>query len=217
MPDLRNHTGRPLSSPGWLEAHHRAKLPERQRFAAMLAQLGPRRVVDLGCATGLWLDLLDPLLPPACEFVGFDSDPKSLTLAEERSTKWSRNATFEVCDIDANIESIPTADLTLVFNVIPYLQDPAKLFASLAERRERGAVAVRQYDGAALRFGPMETEVRALIEASLRSSVGASSQFRHYDLDDVFSLLQECRLTRRKIAFELFERTTPFPDDFVAY
>jgi SAM-dependent methyltransferase len=217
MSNWRNATGKPLASSAWLDAHHRAKLPERRRFAESLARLRPRRVVDLGCATGLWLDLLDAVLPPDCEFVGLDSDEIALEEARARASKWSRSSVFETCDLESDLDDVPGGDLTLMFNVIPYIEEPAKIFARLAEREDHGVVAVRQYDGAALRFGPMETDVRALIEQSLRSGVSTSRQFRHYDMDRVFSLIRDCAFDRQQIAFELFERTAPFPPDFVEY
>ena len=59
MISQENSTGRPLADAKWLENHHRAKLPERTAFAKKLAKLNPKNIVDLGCATGLWLELLD--------------------------------------------------------------------------------------------------------------------------------------------------------------
>ncbi len=55
MISQENSTGRPLADAKWLENHHRAKLPERTAFAKKLAKLNPKNIVDLGCATGLWL------------------------------------------------------------------------------------------------------------------------------------------------------------------
>jgi SAM-dependent methyltransferase len=215
--DWRNRTGKPLSSAAWLEAHHQAKLPERMRFAKKLAQYAPRRIIDLGCATGLWLDLLHPLVPRDCEFIGYDSDAESLAVAKRRASAWSRPAHFEQLDIAADAGLIPPADLTLIFNVIPFIQDPADLLVKLSERRDTGVVAIRQYDGDSLRFGPMDTHTRALIEASLRSSVGLSEQFRHYDMDHVFELVHNTPYRNRTIEFELFERVAPFPPEFIEY
>jgi SAM-dependent methyltransferase len=215
--DWRNATGRPLASPSWLEAHHQAKLHERISFAKQLAKCQPKRIVDLGCATGLWLDVLNQVLPPACEFVGLDSDPESLAIAETRSLSWDRRSTFRQCDIESDSSSIPAADLTLIFNVFPYLKDPAGLLAQLGGRQGAGAIAVRQYDGGALRFGPMDPGTRAQIEDSLRASVNSSTQFKHYDMDHVFSLIHSAPFSNRQIKFELFERTAPFSEEFIKY
>jgi SAM-dependent methyltransferase len=215
--ETRNSTGRPLASPCWLETHHLAKLPERIAFARKLAQLRPSRIVDLGCGTGLWLDALDSLMPTSCEFIGLDSDPAILARAEERARRWRRRARFEQCDIGSEASGIPAADLTLLFNVVPYLQDPSELFVTLATREPRGTVAIRQYDGGALRFGPMDTEVRARIDASLRNSVVSSEQFRHYDMDRLFPFLYSPSFKNRRVEFELFERTAPYSEQFLEY
>ena len=58
-------------SADWLEAHHEAKLTEHRRFGETFARYEPSRVVDIGCGTGLRLDLLDKLIPPSCESWGW--------------------------------------------------------------------------------------------------------------------------------------------------
>jgi hypothetical protein len=95
------------------------------------------------------------------------------------------------------------------------LRNPAGLIEAVAQNG--GALAVRQYDGGALRFGPMESRLRSAIEASLRASVASSDQFRHYDMDRVYTLLEHAPFRKRKIAFEFFSRTAPFPESFIPY
>ena len=63
MKSQENSTGKPLADSNWLENHHIAKLPERTAFAKKLSSLKPNSIVDLGCATGLWLELLNDYLP----------------------------------------------------------------------------------------------------------------------------------------------------------
>lgn len=217
MTNRHNPTGKPLAAADWLEAHHRAKLPERKAFASRLASLSPTRVVDLGCATGLWLDLLNDVLPLECEFVGIDSDGESLTLAKERASEWDRPTEFLSIDLESEANSIPAADLTLAFNVFPYIDDLAEFLAVLDRRAPRGTLAVRQYDGASIRFGPMPTAARQSIEVSLRTAVETSQQFKHYDLDRVFASLAASRYELQTTEFELFARSSPFPEDFIDY
>jgi SAM-dependent methyltransferase len=180
-----------------------------------LATYQPKRVVDLGCGTGLWLDLLNDVLPTGCEFIGLDSDVESLATARKRATHWGRASRFEHCDIESSSDTIPASDLTLAFNVFSYLEEPAALLTHLRDCSR--VVAVRQYDGAALRFGPMNANDRAVIENSLRASVLTSKQFRHYDMDRAFECLRAAPFSDRKLGFELFARTAPFPEDFLEY
>jgi SAM-dependent methyltransferase len=217
LSDWRNSTGHPLSSPAWLEAHHRAKLRERTAYALDLARCQPTRVVDLGCATGLWLEVLNALLPPSCEFVGLDCDPEALSSAQLRASHWSRETTFEQCDLTTDVDSIPSADLTLVFNLFPYLPNPQEFLTRLSKRDGHGLVAIRQYDGAALRFGPMDVGTRSAVEASLRAAVSNSREFNHYDMDAVFAAISTSPLSIEQIEFELFQRVVPFPADFLDY
>jgi SAM-dependent methyltransferase len=212
-----NALGKPLADVTWLEAHHRAKLPERTAFARRLAALRPRRIVDLGCAGGHWLGLLNEVLPPECEFVGVDGDEAALGLASQRAQHWQRPVSFVNLELETDVPDIPAADLTLAFNVFSYIQDLGSFLSSLAGRQPAGVLAVRQYDGASIRFGPMPTIDRQQLESTLRASTSRSARFNHYDLDRAFDLLHRSPYKQGTYEFELFVRVSPFPDEFLDY
>ncbi len=217
MPTWRNATGHALSSSAWLETHHLAKLPERTRFAQSLAQYRPNRLVDLGCGTGLWLDLFDKVLPPECEFIGLDSDPESLDLAGDRARYWTRKSNFILCDIVKDHAQIPQADLTLVFNLFPYLPNVAELLEHFRLNRKAGRIVIRQYDGGTMRIGPMSFDDRCIIESSLRASLEASAEPSHYTLDRAYDVARACGLMVERLEFELTQRHAPFPREFTDY
>jgi SAM-dependent methyltransferase len=212
-----NSSGKPLANSSWLENHHRAKIPERIAFAKRLEKLQPQKIVDLGCATGLWLELLNEILPLDCEFIGIDSDVESLEIAISRSKSWSRKTSFMQLDIEKYATLIPTADLTLAFNIFPYIKDLDTFLNVLATKTPHGTLAVRQYDGASIRFGPMPTSMRQKIEQDLHLATGNSEKFRHYDLDRAFMALRNSAYKNFEYSFELFERISPFDQDFVPY
>jgi SAM-dependent methyltransferase len=215
MSRWRSPSGQPLASAAWLEAHHRAKLAERRDFANRLASRNPRSIVDLGCGTGLWLELLNEVMPAGCEFIGVDIDPQALEVVERRAQGWGRSVHLAELDIGAVVDRLPAGDLTLAFNVFPYLADPVRLLEHIAG--SGGAVAMRQYDGAALRFGPMRTDLRRSIDTALQIAVGGSEQFRHYDMDRAFAALRTSPFEQQEIGFELFSRVAPFPAEFIDY
>ena len=217
MNSQENPSGKPLANMTWLENHHIAKLPERTAFAKRLALLHPKRVVDLGCASGLWLELLNNFIPDNCEFIGIDSDYTSLESAKKRSQQWNRKSSFILLDIEKDAQRIPPSDLTLAFNIFPYIEDLSAFINKLSLRKPTGALAVRQYDGAAIRFGPMITADRQRMEADLRLAMENSQKIRHYDLDRTFRALHDSSYTRITCEFELFKRTSPFPSDFIPY
>jgi SAM-dependent methyltransferase len=217
MPSWRSQTGRPLSSDAWLEAHHQAKLGERLAFAQSLASYKPNRVLDLGCGTGLWLDLLDCVLPRDCEIIGIDSDEHALAVARERSTRWQRASHFEVRDLDTDRRDLPAADLTLAFNLLSYLREPDMLLTELAESERHQRAVIRQYDGATLRFGPLPPYLRSLIDSSLAASLLRSQEFHYYMLDDLTPMLEGSSFQRRDVDFELFARYGPFSQAFLPY
>ncbi len=217
MNSEENSSGKPLANSSWLLNHHRAKIPERTAFAKRLAKLQPKKIVDLGCATGLWLELLNEILPQDCEFIGIDSDIESLEIAISRSKSWSRKTSFMRLDIEKEVALIPNADLTLAFNIFPYINDLDTFIYSLASSKNHGILAVRQYDGASIRFGPMPTTMRQKIEQELQVATGNSKKFRHYDLDRTFTALQNSPYNNMEYNFELFERISPFDPEFIPY
>lgn len=221
MKTQENSTGRPLADFNWLEDHHIAKLPERTAFAKKLSALKPNSIVDLGCATGLWLELLNDYLPDECSFVGIDSDLESLNLAKKRSERWKRKAEFLHLDIEKDVRLIPSCDLTLAFNIFSYISDLDIFLYLLSKRQPHGYLAVRQYDGASVRFGPMSTSDRQQMELDLRLSTENSQKFHHYDLDRTFNALHNALINtdynNGEFGFELFKRTSPFPESFIKY
>ena len=217
MDTKENATGKPLADYRWLEIHHRAKLVERTAFANKLSELKPKSIVDLGCASGLWLNLLNDIIPNDCTFIGIDEDQESLALAKEKSNSWSRKSSFLCLDLENEADKIPPSDLTLAFNIFPYIRNLDKFIEQISSRIPRGILAVRQYDGASIRFGPMPTKKRQTIESDLRLSTENSQKFYHYDLDRTFECLRKSNYNIQEFGFELFERTSPFPEEFIPY
>lgn len=217
MTSQENSTGKPLADATWLENHHRAKIPERTAFAQRLLNIHPKRIVDLGCATGLWLELLNSIFPDDCEFIGIDSDKASLNMAIQRSESWKRKVSFMLLNLEEDAALIPPADLTLAFNIFPYIQNLDSFINFLSSRSPRGTLAIRQYDGASIRFGPMSTSDRQLLETDLRVATESSQKFRHYDMDRTFNAIRNSKYSNIDYGFELFERTSPFSEDFVPY
>lgn len=217
MESQENSTGKPLAAANWLTSHHQAKLPERTAFAKRLSKLNPKSIVDLGCASGLWFEVLNQFLPPECEFIGIDSDEELLNMAVQRSNEWKRKVSFLQLDLEQDSVKIPPSDLTLAFNIFPYIRDLDAFLKTLSLRIPRGILAIRQYDGASIRFGPMPTSKRQEIEIDLRIATESSQKFYHYDLDRTYSALRHSSYQQCSYEFELFERSSPFPLDFISY
>lgn len=208
-----NDTGTPLAESGWLATHHRAKLSERRAFARRIAELRPQRVVDIGCGPGLWLEVLNEELPIECEFVGYDTNVKALKEARLRASSWRRPTRFEPLDVGRNPSGVVDSDVTLLFNVLCYLDQPHQLLDALHSRPGGpGLIAVRQYDGDALRFGPMLTRDRAYLDAALRERLETRTDLRHYDLDRTFAALFDSKYRLLDMWHELYSKFAPFSD-----
>lgn len=218
MSNWYNESGRPLSAISWLEAHHEAKFVERTEFAKRVINKSPKRIIDLGCGPGIWLELFSQHAQSGCELFGIDVDEGSIAHAINRSRTWAQETSFQCINIDTNPEEIPEADVYLAFNIFPYIKNISRLMDTLKRKlRPDGVVVIRQYDGSLLRIGPMSPKDRALIDTSLQSSVLGSSQFMHYDLDRVFEAISDSCFEYKEVEFEVFKRVAPYPDDFLSY
>jgi SAM-dependent methyltransferase len=218
MSTWHNESGKPLSSVAWLEAHHQAKLIERTEFAQRIAARHPRTIVDLGCGPGIWLDLLNEQVDRSCEIAGLDADECAIKNATDRSSSWSRKSAFKCIDIETEAHKIPEADVYLAFNIFPYLNNISSFIEILKSKvKPNGCIVIRQYDGALLRFGPMDPADRLDIEISLQASVLHSEQFKHYDLDRVFEAIQTSTFLHKEVEFEVFKRVSPYPPEFLPY
>ena len=213
----RNKTGKPLSDPHWLQVHHRAKERERKAFAHRLAEFRPRRIVDLGCGAGDWLSSLNEVVSQDCEFVGIDSDEESLARLHERSRAWKRHTSTIHCDFIAQPDCIPTADMVLLFNIASFVVSPLELFARIRRESPAALLAIRQYDGSTIRFGPMAESQRASLESALRASLMASSQFDHYAMDRTLRAVHESNFANKRLGFELYSRFAPFSEAEAEY
>lgn len=218
MPTRRNASGLPLSGLEWLETHHRAKLSERRAAARMLSSPALGSVLDLGCGGGHWLEVFHETLPPWCTFTGVDIDAESLLSAERRSRSWGRSTTFISADLNDPGWQIPPADLTLLFNMSGFIDDFGGLLSRLSSRPgPRGTIAIRQYDGAMMRFGPLEQPERTVIETALLAATYRSRQFRHYDTDRVLREVHQSQFMESSVRYEVLHRSAPFDEDFRTY
>lgn len=218
MKNWYNSEGNPLSAESWLAAHHQAKRPEREAFVNKLCtEFSPRKIVDIGCGTGLWLDIFSARVGENCELIGIEKDLNSLELAIKRSSKWPCKSKFINLDIELDTD-LPEADLYLAFNIFPYLNNPLATIDKIRTALSPGGtLVIRQYDGGMLRIGPLSESAREIIDSSLRTSVSNSSQFYHYDLDRVFRTSSQSLFKKKNFEFEVFFRKTPFPEEFKEY
>jgi SAM-dependent methyltransferase len=218
MSKWHNQTGRPLSSIQWLKTHHYAKLDDRKKFLRDILDDTITTVVDLGCGPGLWMDIINELACDNVKLIGIDSDANALRQAKQHTKSWKRDVTFINCDMETEIDKIPKADLILAFNIFSFLKTPDLFLNNIKNRlKPNGKVIIRQYDGGILRFGPMDENLRQIIDTSLYASIGSSDSFHHYDMDRVYSIISNSSFNNIDISFETFQKTSPYSSEFQKY
>lgn len=165
----------------------------------------------------MWLELLNSMLPDDVEFLGIDIDEDILRIAEQKSSHWNRKVSFANVNFE-DFDGYNEIDLILAFNIFPYVKDIDKTIDFLYKKiNSNGYIAVRQYDGASIRFGPLKHSERILVDSSLYSSLSASNVFLHYDLDRVFSSLRNSKFIVKNMEFEIFSRISPFDKHLKKY
>jgi len=217
--DWRNSVGLPLSGDEWLSVHHNAKRTERLEFAKkIIGNRDVKSVVDLGCGTGLWLDTFVQVLSDATNIYGIDLDKNSLKLAKEKSKHWPNKTQLIHADFESDDFKLPEAEVYLAFNVFGYVSNPKETLRKIKRQLPPNAqLIIRQYDGAALRFGPMDHFSRLSIDASLYAGVGSSRQFYHYAFDRVFSAIIDAKFKAIDTYLDAYYVTSPYSPEQLSY
>lgn len=217
MSTQRNNSGFQLSDSTWLENHHNAKKDLRYEFAQKLALRKPKTIVDIGCGTGLWLNIFNEVLPKDCKFIGVDFDINSLKEAESRAKDWNRDCEWISLNVNKDAEKIPKADLALIFNFSSYIEDLDSFLAILSKERGFKEIALRQFAGDEIKFGPFAPTIHTQIDQSIKNSIGSSRQIRYFDMDRLISAANSSKRTVTLNNFELFKAFSPFDNNTFPY
>jgi SAM-dependent methyltransferase len=217
MSNQRNKSGIQLSSSKWLENHHTAKKNLRIDFVKKIVEFNPYSIIDIGCGTGLWLSIFNDILPKKCKFIGVDLDETSLKEAKKRALNWERDCEWIKLDINKTPEKIPSADLALIFNFSSYIENLEDFFANISCKRGFKKIALRQFAGDEIKFGPLNIDKQTAIALSLKDSIGESQQIRYFDMD---RLIECAAKSGREVVFrefELFQDFSPFDNSTWPY
>lgn len=210
MSNERNSSGIQLSDSQWLENHHQAKKELRDNFVQKLAELNPTSIVDIGCGTGLWLSIFHEILPKNCKFIGIDIDTDSLKKSEQRAENWDRECEWINIDVNKNPEKIPSADLVILFNFSSYIKDLEYFFSMLKKERGFNRIALRQFAGHEIKFGPFSIDDHTAIDLSIKDSIGMSQEINYFDMDRLIECASKSNYNIEYQEFELFQEFSPF-------
>ncbi|MGV6805249.1 MAG: methyltransferase domain-containing protein [Ruegeria sp.] len=155
----------------------------RERYFDQLDWAGCRRVVDLGCGTGVVTRALADRVGVECELVGSDLAAELIKVAEEKTQAagLAGRIRYEVADSRKTRDADDSFDIVIAHTVISHVADPAAMLAETARlARPGGMIAIFDGDYASLTIGAGDPEANAeAVDAILQTVVGNPFVLRH--------------------------------------
>lgn len=141
-----NKSGEAYSGAEWLYNHFSIKSRGRFKYINSLPISSKDRILDIGCANGMWTSLFAEIISHKGRVLGIDKDPKSVLEASNKFKKeyLKGRLSFEVLDIEKS--NIPEGyNVISMFNSLSYIRDPSRLLQYLSNylRKENGLLIIK--------------------------------------------------------------------------
>lgn len=141
-----------------------------QAYFTRLPLDGARRILALGCGTGIEVRALRRVITPGTAIVGVDHSAALLAIARRLTARegLADNVTYEAADAHALPYADGTFDIVTLHTMISHAEDPVSVLAE-ARRvvRPGGTVAIFDGDYASLTFGYPDHVVAKTVEEKL--------------------------------------------------
>ena len=164
-----------------------------QGYLARLPRSGVRRIVALGCGTGIEVRALRRLMDPGTVIVGVDHSPELLDVARQLTVQGglAGNVTYSVADAHDLPYVDGEFDIVIMHTLISHVDEPIRVLRE-ARRvvRPGGTVAVFDGDYASLTFGYPDHAVATAVEEKLIQLIVANPRI----MRDLPRLLSETGL-----------------------
>ena len=142
-----------------------------QAYFSHGAVASARRILALGCGTGVEVRALRRVTRPGVVIVGVDHSPALVDIARRLTAEegLDHDVSYETGDAHRLPFSDAEFDLVTLHTLISHVDDPLQVLREASRVVEpRGTVAVFDGDYASLTFGYPDATLAALIEAELR-------------------------------------------------
>ena len=176
----RSSTGHDFAGVGWLDAHYETCQPE---YETMLRAVGIRpgwRVLDAGCGSGGFLPLLGELVGPDGGITALDQTPENLAAARAAAEANSLPGSmrWHLGDIRALPFDDGAFDAVWCSATLQYLatdEIPGCLAEFRRVVRPGGLIALKDFEGGHLLFGPADPALRWHLYDALARERGTSA------------------------------------------
>ncbi|NOE25240.1 methyltransferase domain-containing protein [Ruegeria sp. HKCCD6157] len=165
----------------------RGEMPDfvkmRERYFDRLDWASCRRIVDLGCGTGVVTRALADRVGPECDIVGSDLAAELIKVAMEKTDAagLAGRIRYEVADSRNTGDGQGSFDIVIAHTVISHVADPAAMLEEAARlTRPGGTIAIFDGDYASLTIGAGDPDANAMaVDAILQTVVGNPFVLRH--------------------------------------
>lgn len=177
--------GFPLTSLGWLTAHHKTKLNERKMMVEAHQISKGDHILDIACGPGFWTDLLLNAVGPSGTIIGLDIDPELIQFAqnEYRDPIVKGRVKFLVGDMrELNFKN-NSFDAVICGNAYNYVQ-PEELPLVIAEHMRvlklGGRLSIRAFDNTISIFHPVPSSLLLSIMHGAAEALSRTQTFDNY-------------------------------------
>ena len=155
----------------------------RERYFDRLDLAACRRVVDLGCGTGVVTRALVDRVAADCDLLGSDLAAELIKVAQEKTNEagLGERIRYEVADSRNTGDADGSFDVVIAHTVISHVVDPtAMLHEAVRLARPGGMIAIFDGDYASLTIGAGDPEANAqAVDAILQTVVANPFVLRH--------------------------------------
>lgn len=160
----------------WLTSHFLAKSSARFSQVSQLPIFPGDHLLDLGCGNGLYCDFFSHMVGPTGSVVGIDKSKELIDQAISRITTnaFASNQRYFEADISGDCEFLSDKkfDVIVVFNTLPYLNQPAVFLQNLRKRLSIGGrLILKSSDFGHLLIEPFDQALLSMIVIAAQGDV----------------------------------------------
>ncbi|MFQ5437859.1 MAG: methyltransferase domain-containing protein [Paracoccaceae bacterium] len=179
----------------------------RNRYFDEINWTDCRRILDIGCGTGVVTRAIAAHAPPEAEVTGSDFSEALIRIARKKAAAQSLSSiNFVVADGHSTEDRPASYDLVVAHTLVSHVADPQKVLSECARLvKPGGTVAVFDGDYASIAFGAGDADENRTVAAAILKTIVANPTV----MRELPSLMSECGLQIDGIFADVMVETGP--------